>query len=104
MQWQQRRRGSRSRLRDGGEHWPRVNELFADHVQPKIQTLERAHPEQNEIILFPKHHIISGSSAAGVDDRVADVTLDTSAVRDAKGLPALGLDAEGFKHGTRNPR
>jgi hypothetical protein len=88
----------------GGKYRPRVNQFFSNHIHTKIQTLQRPHPEQHEIILFGEHDVISRRGASRVHDCKPHVALDTSAIRHNESLTSLGTDSEGLQHGSRNPR
>jgi hypothetical protein len=78
----------------GGEDRAGIDELFANDIQPKIQTLQRPHPEQDEIIRLAEDHIVSSRGAAGVNDCIPNVALDAPPVRHHKALPSLDFDVE----------
>jgi hypothetical protein len=77
-----------------GEDRAGIDELSANHAQPKIQTLQRPHSEQGEIVILAEDHVIGSRGAPGVDDCVSDVTLNASSVRHYKSLPSLDFDFE----------
>jgi len=81
-----------------------IDELFTNHIQAKIQTLQRPNSEQDEVGFFAEHDVVGGGSASGMYDRVADVAVDTSTVRDEETLSPLHPDVERFEYRAGNPR
>src|SRR5712671_8094353 len=104
MQWPPPRSASRSRVGEGDcQDRTGIDELFPNDIQAKIQTLQRPNSEQDEVRFFAEHDIVGGGSTSGVYDRVANVAVDTSAVREEKALSPLHPDVERFEYRAGNP-
>ena len=85
-----------------GENRPSVYQSFSNHVHSQIQSIQRPHPEQHEIILLGEYHVISRRSAARAHDRVTNIALKTPPIRHNESLTPFRTNAEGFQHGSRN--
>jgi len=80
-----------------------IDELFPNYINAKIQTFQRPDSEQDEVGFFAEHDVVGGGSTSCMYDRVADVAVDTSAVREEEPLSPLHLDVERFEDTAGNP-
>jgi hypothetical protein len=86
------------------QDWAGIDKLTPNHIQAKIQTFERPNSKQDEVGFFAEHDVVGGCSASGMYDRVADVAVDASTVRNEESLAPLHPDVERFEYRTGNPR
>jgi hypothetical protein len=87
----------------GCEDWTGFDELLADDIDTKIESLERAYAEEHKVIRFGENHVIGGEGPTGMYDGKADVTLNMSTIGHHESLPPLYGDVQRFKDRTRYP-